>query len=213
MKKLIMALLLAAPVPAQADIVRISLNGSLYQVSDSVASRFSLGDAVTAQIILDTDVVPEPFFPGAFLFPGSVLAGFITVDGYTATFGPGARAYVTDDEFGGALDRFVVDDYSAAAADVAGLPFLDLFLNWQDATAAATPGPSLPETQAELDAYGLPTGAIDWLTNDGQNRVTFAASSVRIANALPEPGSWAMMIGGMGVIGGAARRRKLTAIA
>lgn len=218
MKRLMGVLLavLLMPVPASAALLTVNFAGSLYQVSSSVSSRFTLGDAVTAQLVIDTAVAGTPFYPGTtYLFPGAVVGGFVNVDGYVATLGSGARAFVTDDEdYGsGPIDRLIVDDYSAAAADVAGLPFNDLFFNWQDNGGTATPGFVLPDGQAALDAYGAPTGAIDWATSDGANRVTFAFSSVTVGAPVPEPASWAMMIAGFAATGVALRRRRAPALA
>ena len=51
-----------------------------------------------------------------------------------------------------------------------------------------------------IDAAGGPTFAIDGLS--------YASTP---AGAVPEPATWAMMIGGMGVVGGAMRRRRVSA--
>jgi len=208
-RKLLFALALSAPAAAQAAIVQIDITGNLYQVSSSVASRFTLGDAVTARLILDTGAAGSVFYPDTHLFADAVIGGFIKVDGYTATFSNAARAFVTDDEFSGAMDRFLIDDYNAAAADVNGMAFHDLFLNWQDDSATASQGFTLPGTQAAVAAYGLPRGGIDWLTSDGQNRITFMTDLVTV-KSVPEPATWAMMIGGMAFVGGALRRRKVS---
>jgi len=206
-RKLLFALALSMPVMAQAKIIKIDITGNLYQVSSSVASRFSLGDTVTAQLVLDTDAPGSVFYPDTHLFADAVIGGFISVDGYTATFSNTARAFVTDDEFSGAMDRFLIDDYNSTAADVNGMPFHDLFLNWQDDTATASPGFTLPADQAGLAAYGLPRGGIDWLTSDGENRITFKADQVTV-KSVPEPATWSMMIGGMAVVGWSVRRRR-----
>lgn len=208
MKKLLLAIAAAAPVPAQAEVVRIDIVGALYQVSDSVASRFAIGDAVTARLVIDTFAPVTPAGPGVYRFDGAVLAGTLTVDGYTAVLSQAASTFVTDDEFG-FLDRLIVQDTDAMAMPVNGLAFRDLFFNWQDNSGTATPGPFLPTTNAALAAYGLPTGAIDWLTDDGQNRVTFAASSATLVFALPEPSTWATLIMGVGAVGAAVRRRRV----
>jgi len=42
---------------------------------------------------------------------------------------------------------------------------------------------------------GLPYGGIDWLTSDGNNRITFMTTAVSVM-ALPEASTWAMMIAG-----------------
>lgn len=209
MKKIILALLLSAPIPAQAAIIEIDISGNLYQVSSSVASQFAIGNAVTAKLILDTDVVGTIFYPDTYLFSNAVLGGFVTVNGYTATFSNAARAFVTDNEYGGSMDRFLIDDYGSAAAPVNGMAFHDFFLNWQDDSATATPSFTLPSTQAQVAAYGLPRGGIDWLTSDGNNRITFEATSVTVL-PVPELASWAMMMAGMALAGASLRRRKVS---
>lgn len=208
MKKFMALLLMTSAIPAQAAILKIDITGNLYQVSDSVESRFSLGDEVTARLLLDTSVMGSEFYPDTYLFSNAVVGGFISVSGYTATFSNSARAFVTDDEFGGAMDRFLIDDYEANAADVNGMAFHDLFLNWQDNSATASQGFTLPNKPSAVLAYGLPYGGIDWLTSDGQNRITFTATQVTVS-PVPESATWAMMIAGMGLAGAALRRRKL----
>jgi hypothetical protein len=208
-KKLLVALLLSSSIPAQAAILQIDIVGNLYQVSDSVSSRFSLNDAVNARLVIDTEVAGSAFYSDTYLFSGAVVGGYIKVDGYTATFSNAARAFVSDDEFGGAMDRFLIDDYSATAAAVNGMAFNDLFLNWQDNSATASQGFTLPNSAAAVAAYGLPYGGIDWLTSDGNNRITFTTSGVSVV-ALPEASTWAMMIVGMGLVGASLRRRKVS---
>jgi hypothetical protein len=207
-RKFVLALLLSAPIPAQAAIVQVDIIGNLYQVSDSVSSQFALGDAVTARLILDSSVSGSVFYPDTHLFSNAVLGGYIKVNGYTATFSSSARAFVTDDEFGGAMDRFLIDDYAATADDVNGLPFHDLFLNWQDNSASATPGFVLPGSPGAVLAYGMPYGGIDWETSDGENRITFTTTQIDVT-AVPEPATWALMIGGFALVGAAQRRRTL----
>lgn len=209
--KLILALLLVLPISAQASVTQIDLTGNLYQVSNSLVPVFSVGDSVTARIFLDQNAVGSTFYSDTYVFPNAIVGGFITVNGYTATLSGSARAFVSDNEFSGAMDRFLIDDYAANAGDVNGMTFHDLFFNWQDNSATASQGFSLPRTQAEVSAYGLPKGGIDWLTSDGQNRITFAASQITVSS-VPEPSTWAMMVLGFGAIGFAIRRRQKAAV-
>ena len=189
--------------------VTINFSGSLYQVSPSVSSLFKVGDAVTGSLSYNADVTGQSFYSYADIFPDAVTGGSINVAGYVAPFNSG-RLFVTDNEpYSTGIDRFIFDTYNSSAPPVNGLAFNDLFINWQDNTGKASPGFNLPTTQEQLAAYGLPTGAIDWVAGDGQNRVTFSLNSVTLINsAVPEPGTWATMILGFGIMGGALRSRR-----
>lgn len=190
--------------PVHAAIFNIQFSGSLYQVTESVASRFQLGDFVYGSIQIDTDAAPESLAASTRIYPHAVMGGFINVSGYSVTLGSGARAIVSDNEtYGSAeIDRFIVDDLGASGSAINGLPFSGVFWNWQDNAGRATQAFALPMTQAALDAYGVPTGAIDWLSGDGNNRVTFSLDRVSVQqSAVPEPATWAMMIVGFGFLG------------
>ncbi len=46
----------------------------------------------------------------------------------------------------------------------------------------------------------------------GSNTAVFTLGSVAVPNAIPEPATWAMMIGGFGMIGAVSRRRNRTKV-
>jgi hypothetical protein len=50
------------------------------------------------------------------------------------------------------------------------------------------------------------------VSGQGAGSIDFGIDTVSIPAAVPEPASWALMIGGMGVVGAAMRRRKLATI-
>ena len=58
-----------------------------------------------------------------------------------------------------------------------------------------------------VDPFGLSSFECDNCLN-----VRFVTSGVAIGNAVPEPASWAMMLGGFGAIGGAMRARRRTRV-
>lgn len=62
-------------------------------------------------------------------------------------------------------------------------------------------------TNADRMSFGYPPAAF---TGDGRNDFVLQLN-YRVAQAVPEPATWAMMIAGFGFIGAATRRRKATA--
>ncbi|CAM3105649.1 hypothetical protein SPAN111604_03825 [Sphingomonas antarctica] len=70
--------------------------------------------------------------------------------------------------------------------------------------AASTPYPSTPCYQgASLVPQGFADPSAQFSTPSGDNI---------IAAAVPEPAAWAMMIGGLGLMGAAARRRRVSVV-
>ncbi len=72
-------------------------------------------------------------------------------------------------------------------------------LGFSTATGSAVNLFVTTDTRYRLNAGGLSTG--------------FVTASASAATAVPEPAAWAMMIGGFGAIGVAARRRRRTTVA
>lgn len=204
-------LFFAGSQAASAAIVVIKFSGTVYNVTPSVASRFSLNDVVTGSVRLKTGAVGQVAGSTVYIYPDAILNGLINVAGYNAAFNSSATAFVTDNEPYGAgfTDRFIVQSFSSNAKPVNGLPFYGLFLNWQDNGGSATQGYALPLSQTALNAYGMPTGAIDWVAGDARNRVTFMLTRVEVLSGVPEPTTWALMIAGIGLIGLGLRRNQL----
>lgn len=67
----------------------------------------------------------------------------------------------------------------------------------------------LPSTTMTGFSFGTSGGSllVNW-----QGVQTFAGATVAIGGAVPEPTSWAMMLGGFGLVGGAMRSRRRQAV-
>lgn len=204
-------LFFAGSQAASAAVVVIKFSGTVYNVTPSVASRFSFNDVVTGTVRLKTGATGQVAGSTVYIYPDAILNGLINVAGYIAPIDSSATAFVTDNEPYGAgfTDRFIIQTFSSSAKPVNSLPFYGLFLNWQDNSGTATQGYALPLSQTALNAYGMPTGAIDWVAGDARNRVTFMLNEVRVLSGVPEPTTWALMIAGIGLIGAGLRQKRL----
>jgi hypothetical protein len=65
----------------------------------------------------------------------------------------------------------------------------------------------VPVYYGTISAYSSPQDNMGWSFNFVLNNVS--ASYVDVG-AVPEPATWAMMIGGFGMVGGAMRRRRVS---
>ncbi len=70
-----------------------------------------------------------------------------------------------------------------------------------------TYGPDGPTING-LSGYNLPTGSFETFGALRNQSFTFDANGSPLASAVPEPGTWAMMIIGFGMTGSALRRRR-----
>ena len=69
--------------------------------------------------------------------------------------------------------------------------------------AASTPYPTTPCYQG--------ASVVPQSYNDPSSQYSTPSGNLVIAAAVPEPASWALMLGGFGLMGGALRRRRVTA--
>lgn len=71
-------------------------------------------------------------------------------------------------------------------------------------------------TNAVLFAVGTPGDSFSFnmsaLGNKGVSHIVLFGREGSVPNVVPEPATWAMMLGGFGLIGGALRRRKLNVV-
>lgn len=89
----------------------------------------------------------------------------------------------------------------------------DYFLTWSLAGSGAS-GPFVPPVVGSLgngNALQAPTGSPFGPITDGGSaqsvELPFTINGSLVGGAVPEPATWAMMMGGFGLVGGALRRR------
>lgn len=92
----------------------------------------------------------------------------------------------------------------------------DYFLTWS-LLGTGVSGPFVPPVVGSLGSgnalQSLSGGSFATLVEAGSQQgldLPFTINGTRIAGAVPEPASWAMMIGGFGLVGGVLRRRART---
>jgi hypothetical protein len=212
-------LLLAAIVlgstatPATARIVTIRMTGSVYYLTQSMASDFSLGQSATALLRYDTDSPALPWSSDIAYYPNAPTGGFFRVGDYTVTFNSSLRMFVTNQEQSqsGPIDRVIFDNFYPQATPVAGRSVDVASINFQDWTATALNNLALPTSANDYLGFQSVTGSIDWTPYiNADNRVSVMFDTISVS-AAPEPATWALMIGGFGMVGGAMRRRRVSA--
>jgi hypothetical protein len=78
-------------------------------------------------------------------------------------------------------------------------------LDFNGLTARSTFSGTMNDAFFTLTTKNNPNGAAG-----GSNTPVFTLGQVSVPNAIPEPASWAMMLGGFGLLGAATRRRSRT---
>lgn len=116
------------------------------------------------------------------------------------------------------FDQDLAEAITSYSMDVVSLlgSFAPVTLTYYDSFGAILDSWVLPE--GTISPNGNPQGYINYAVSSttgfgGFDLTGFAQGSVSVDNVLavvPEPASWAMMIGGFGVVGGALRRRQAT---
>ncbi|MEA3264235.1 MAG: hypothetical protein U9R07_12215, partial [Pseudomonadota bacterium] len=77
-------LFFAGSQAASAAVVVIKFSGTVYNVTPSVASRFSLNDVVTGTVRLKTGATGQVAGSTVYIYPDAILNGLINVAGYIA---------------------------------------------------------------------------------------------------------------------------------
>jgi len=193
MKNLLLALALStaavAAVPAAAQVAYS--NGPILGTSDGRTINF--GYAVTDSFTLtETTTITGFDFVGATVDYGFSSAADFAVTGTAALT---AGAVIPGDGFGGSYD---VRSYSASVAPIT----LAAGTYWFSLQNAVTAGGNALYWDVN---YG-PSSAFQ----SGVGEVGSESFTLYSNGAVPEPASWALMLGGFGLVGSAMRRRKVS---
>jgi hypothetical protein len=176
--------------PAEAAYVNTIYQDGNDVVSEGVGS-FDLTDLSYRYVILGHDLVNpsqaelqtgQPFSPAMRLWSGLTGPG---------SFGAGDISQV----FFGSGDNVVLSGKSGT---------LGLIGNYVNGMALAS---SATWENASLATLGLTPGTYLWTWGTGQHADSFTLNIEAAPLAAPEPASWAMMLGGFGMIGAVLRKR------
>lgn len=167
------------------------------------------GQSFTAKYVFDTDVgskfenysMLQLLGGTAFGWASPVLSAKLTIWGHTVTFNPQTQSQV--DEYSqvygsgaytsGVLAKSMQYSLSTGVTDgtmIVGSKFLDF---------------SGDVSQSNANNYGSFSDGLATSLSFHKNYVTTDQGDT---SATPEPASWALMLGGFGMIGGALRRRR-----
>ena len=188
------ALGLAALIAALPSTANATVTMSVNQVGSNVVVT-TTGSLDMTSLSLDA---PYPFnlsagVAGSYSYLGTGVAG-TTVYAYSPMVGPGSLG-----------DGNIIEaDFSEGAAFAINASFPAVFVaeDYLSGSSLAGSATFLNQTIASL---GLDAGAYTFTTPSDSIFV-----NIGTAGAVPEPATWAMMIGGMSVVGGAMRRRRGT---
>ena len=171
----------------------------LLLASTALASIVMLAAPASAQIALGDTLQLEYLFPDtssvydtqSTLFTGAGTTLPVIYTG-TATFDSNLIKIVQNDSW----------NYTGAAFNgvrITDLSNLSAFNGWG----------VLPSTT--MTGFSFSTGGGSLYVN-WQGVQTFTGATVALGGAVPEPASWALMLGGVGLVGGALRSRRRQAV-
>jgi hypothetical protein len=164
--------------------------------------------------------------PGSTKFKGLPMTATLTINGITRAFatGPGATAYAAHingyDAGSGSYDatnHFARDEHSEGnllisnGVDVG----IDAYTDMLAAPALITPiayalaGDDEGYGAYQVGSFNVTTGVWDVLSTGQLTPYSYTITTLPdiVTSGVPEPASWAMMIAGFGLVGGAMRRR------
>jgi hypothetical protein len=195
---------------AQATIVKVTYTGTVLRGSDGADGAFGggnlVGDAFTASYMFDTSKGVAYNAGGVGYVDGGngygvdspSLGASLTINGHTAS--------VAGNDYGRLLGQeasdFSEEDATAQSDDY----YLDNNVYaYRDAAFGSTTFAPYNADLTGASSYGSFVSYLDGTT------LTLAGKHLTVAaGAVPEPTSWALMLGGFGMVGGALRsRRKL----
>jgi hypothetical protein len=181
------AVLLAAPSAHALELIATEANGH------DVSLAFSTPQVIAADI--------------GFVSPGSVTLTYV-LDADDVARGTAAFNGILDNFTGGALGVLTVS-VSAGGLGVGAFASNDggMAIAAQEAKSVMVSFSPLLETQAYLGDPFFTGTASDW-TMDLAGLAAGDSFSVTVAVAVPEPRTWAMLAGGLGLLGLTRHRRR-----
>lgn len=211
---------LVAPAAAQAAIVDVTISGKVTghrmpngspgfesnpDALKAFLAHYALGSTYKLTLSYDTAATPT-FSSKTYAWYSAVpIGGTFTMDNASASL-PVAGMSVGYDTMGG-RERFSIFGNAAGPwkGQFSGFSPIDFSF---DATSATPIGPTLP-TDVSLAANPANYARIRFRRDDvGETGVLFSIDTLTTGGAaVPEPGTWAMMLVGFGVAGTALRRR------
>ncbi|WP_404709946.1 PEPxxWA-CTERM sorting domain-containing protein [Sphingomonas sp. MMS24-J13] len=186
--------------------------GTVYTngATDGTASGWTIssGYAVTNAFTLSAAATITGFSFGGWTYPGDAIA---TVDwgiSSAADYAISGTANVTEGVGGQNGYGYSVHDYSASIAPLS-LSAGTYYFALQNATTTAGNNAYWDINNGPSIAYENMLGNTANYLFPGTNSAAFTLQS---GGAVPEPASWAMMIGGFGMVGATLRRRQRTTV-
>jgi len=184
------ALMCAATTAADAAVVVNIAQSGTSVVATTTGSLDLTGLIPTGSFVLSRGVQSSFGYIGTGSTDGASVTGY---SGFTGPTSFGTGAYISATSGTGAAFAFNGSAF--------GIPYV--FVN-----AGYTSGSAIASTSlfanTTLAALGLTSGSYVWRSGNDSVTVTIGA----VSGAVPEAGTWAMMILGMGAVGFALRRAK-----
>lgn len=214
--------LTAYSVPASAAIVTMTYTGVVTSISENVGGRFGAGDLVgqdfTARFVFDTTLgeltqtsLGQTLRAGGQPFISPTISASLTLNGVTSTIaGSPSGTY-------SAIRPYVSALSSSLQTSESGYLFQRILVSVSPLTSIQTFDDyswSVADGQSRPGSGDFDFTEIDYIS--GYTNVVFGKLSVRsltmavqdAAAVVPEPASWALMLTGFGLAGGALRARR-----
>ena len=203
---------LFSAMPVQAHLVEIEIRGHIApsQVG-TMAPGLEEGMPVFLEMVYESTIPRDPFTISSAYYRDSIVTGTVAVGAYTGSFvTEGSEIRIVDNQFG-TTDRFSVWSY----LDIPGFddPYILFTLVGPSTTWEGDDLPAhFPASQMRDPSLNNldPPGWAAWITfvSDGQGAgQTGFFTMASITSPVPEPGTWAVMLGGLAFTAFALQRR------